>query len=347
MARAESELVFLGCYTPQGGGRGEGVVLARRDPVGGGLTVVGTAAVTESPSYLARHPRLPVLYAVNERRDGAVSAWRFDTDGALTPLAVRGTGGEEPCHLAVSPDGGHLFVANYGSGSVAVHPLDDQGVPGERSDVLRHAGHGADPDRQAGPHAHQVCPGADSASLLVVDLGIDLVGRYRLDRATGRLTATGEPLRLPAGTGPRHLARHPDGRRAYVAGELDGTVTEIVFGADGGLRTGARVPASDRGGHVQPSGIAVGADGRFLYLANRGVGTVTVFDLTDVDPRHLDEVETGGEWPRQFAFAGSHLYVADERAHQIRVFALDPSTGVPRPCGEPVEVPSPTCVLPV
>lgn len=345
--RSGGELVYLGCYTGSGGGRGEGVMLARRDPATGALRVEGTAAVTESPSYLVRHPGLPVLYAVNEHAEGTVSAWRFDPDGALTPLAVRATGGDEPCHLAVTPDGAYLLVANYGSGSVAVHPLDGAGVPGERGDLLRHSGHGPDPERQEGPHAHMVCPGGPRGEVLVVDLGTDTVTGYLPAPESGRLRPAGVRLELPPGTGPRHLARHPDGRRAYVAGELDGSVTEVVLGADGGLRAGARVPASERAGHVQPSGIAVSGDGRFLYVANRGVGTITVFDLTDVAQRYLTEVETGGEWPRQFALAGTHLYVADERAHQIRVFAVDPSTGVPQPCGEPVEVPSPTCVLPV
>ncbi|MEV4760662.1 lactonase family protein [Micromonospora sp. NPDC049559] len=338
--------VYLGCYTAESGGRGVGVVAARRDPRTGALDPLGAAAPTPSPSFLARHPRLPVLYAVNELDEGTVSAWTMHPDGTLSPLGVpRSTGGASPCHLAVSPDGGTLFSANYGSGSVCVHPIDSAGMLGERSDLLVHEGHGPDPERQEGAHAHLVSPDADGSVLLAVDLGTDSIYRYPLDGPSGRPRGAAGRTAVPPGTGPRHLARHPDGRRYYVVGELSATVLAYTREADGGLRELGGVPASAQAGHVQPSEIAVRPDGRFLYVANRGVGTLSVFALDGELPRYVTEVETGGEWPRHFALIGAHLYVADERAHAVGVFEVDPGTGVPARVGEPVEVPSPTCVL--
>ncbi|MEV4480418.1 lactonase family protein [Micromonospora coxensis] len=341
-----NEIVHVGGYTAVSGGRGDGIVAARRDPVSGALTPLGTVAVTDSPSFLVRHPALPVLYAANELAEGQVSAFGVGEHGDLTPLAVRSSGGAEPCHLAVAPDGGHLFVANYGGGSVAVLPLDARGVPGERSDLVVHEGHGPDPERQERAHCHMVSPGPGGGPLLAVDLGTDSIYRYDLDAASGRLVPRAPRVRTAAGTGPRHLARHPDGRRCWVAGELDATVTAYELTADGALHQRGRVDASGRAGHVQPSEITVGPDGRFLYVGNRGVGTVAVFALDAELPRLVAEVETGGEWPRHFVPVGEHLYVADERADMVRVFRIDPGSGVPEPVGEPVEVPSPTCVLP-
>lgn len=338
-------IVHIGGYTAETGGRGEGIVAARRDPVSGALTPLGTVAVTPAPSFLARHPALPVLYAVNELADGRVSAFRVGADGELAPLGVRPTGGAEPCHLAVTPDGGHLVVANYGGGSLAVFPLDGDGVPGERTDLVRHEGHGADPQRQEHAHCHMVSPGPAGGPLLAVDLGTDSVYRYDLDAASGRLVPRAPRLRTPAGSGPRHLARHPDGRRCWLVGELDATVAGYELTDDGVLHQRARVDASGRAGHVQPSEVAVGPQGRFLYVGNRGVGTVAVFALAGVVPELVAEVETGGEWPRHFALTGEHLYVADERADMIRIFRVDPGSGIPEPLGEPVPVPSPTCVL--
>ncbi|MFJ6165677.1 lactonase family protein [Micromonospora orduensis] len=343
---AQSEVVHIGGYTAQSGGRGSGIVAARRDPVTGALTPLGTVAVTPSPSFLARHPTRPVLYAVNELKDGEVSAWRVGSDGALDPLGSWSTGGAEPCHLAVLPDGGHLVAANYGGGSVAVFPLDAQGVPGERSDLVVHEGHGPDPERQEQAHTHMVSPGSGRGPLLAVDLGTDSVYRYDLDAATGRLVPRAPRVRTAPGTGPRHLARHPDGRRCYLVGELDGSVTAYELSDDGALHQRARVEASERSGHVQPSEVAVGPDGRFLYVANRGVGTIAVFALAGEAPELVAEVDTDGEWPRHFALIGEHLYVADERADMVRIFRRDADTGVPEPVGEPVPVPSPTCVLP-
>ncbi|MEV1331954.1 lactonase family protein [Micromonospora costi] len=338
-------VVHIGCYTAESGGRGTGIVAARRDAATGALTPLGTVATTASPSFLTRHPALPVLYAVNELSAGEVSAWRVGDDGALTPLATRATGGAEPCHLAVMPGGGHLVAANYGGGSVAVFPLDAEGVPGERSDLVVHEGHGADPQRQERAHAHMVSPDPARGPLLAVDLGTDSVYRYDLDTATGRLVPRAPRVRTAAGTGPRHLARHPDGRRCYLVGELDATVTGYEL-SDGSLHQRSRVDASGRPGHVQPSEVAVRPDGRFLYVANRGVGTIAVFDLRGERPDLVAEVDTGGGWPRHFALVDEHLYVADERADMIRVFRVDRDSGVPEAVGEPVPVPSPTCVLP-
>ena len=341
-------IVYIGCYTAESGGRGVGIGAARRDAATGALEVIGAVVNTPSPSFLARNPTLPVLYSVSELGDGLVSAWTVRPDGRLTELgAPRSTGGAFPCHVAVTPDGRALFASNYGGGSVSVHPLDRDGAPGERTDLLVHDGHGPDPDRQERAHAHMVSPEPDGTSLLAVDLGTDSVYRYDLDPATARPGPEAGRLRLAPGTGPRHLARHPDGRRCYVVGELAGTVTAYERDAAGSLRECGEVPASTRTGHVQPSEVAVRPDGRFLYVANRGAGTVAVFALDgDEPPRQVAEVDTGGEWPRHFALIGGHLYVADERAHAIRVFAVDQVTGVPAPTGEPVETPSPSCVLP-
>ncbi|WP_446216613.1 lactonase family protein [Micromonospora sp. IBHARD004] len=343
---AQAAIVHIGGYTAESGGRAAGILAARRDPASGELTPLGTAVVTASPSFLVRHPALPVLYAVNELAEGQVSAFRAAPDGDLSPLGVQPTGGAEPCHLAVAPDGRHLFVANYGGGSVAVFPLDSAGVPGERSDLVHHEGHGPDPERQEKAHCHMASPDPGAGPLLAVDLGTDSVYRYDLDAASGRLVPRAPRLRTPAGTGPRHLARHPDGRRCWLVGELDGTVTAYDLTADGALHQRERVDASGRAGHVQPSEVAVGPDGRFLYVGNRGVGTIAVFSVADGSPRLVVEVDTGGEWPRHFALTGEHLYVADERADMIRIFRVDPDTGVPAAVGEPVPVASPTCVRP-
>ncbi|GIJ27501.1 hypothetical protein Vqi01_26630 [Micromonospora qiuiae] len=340
------EVVHIGGYTAQSGGRATGIVAARRDPDTGELTPLGTVAATASPSFLARHPSRPVLYAVNELPTGEVSAWRVDGDGGLTSIGSWPTGGAEPCHLAVGADGGHLFVANYGGGSVSVFPLDAEGVPGERTDLVEHQGHGADPERQERAHTHMVSPGTGRQPLLAVDLGTDSIYRYGLDVASGRLVPRAPRVHTPSGSGPRHLVRHPDGRRCYVSGELDGSVLAYELTDDGALHQLGRVDASGRAGHVQPSELAVGADGRFLYVANRGVGTLAVFALGSGLPELVDEVATGGEWPRHFVLVGEHLYVADERADMVRTFRVDRETGVPVAIGEPMVVPSPTCVLP-
>ena len=334
------EIVYLGCYTAESGGAGEGIVAASRDPETGRLEPLGVVAHTPSPSFLTWHPTLPVLYAANEGAAGAVSGWAVDGD-TLAPRGSAETGGGSPCHLAVTGDGRHLVTTNYATGSVAVHPLDPEtGAVGERTDLIVHDGHGPDSGRQEGPHPHMVSTDPAGDGLHVVDLGTDGLYPYRVDG--GRLMPVGDPVRVAPGTGPRHVARQPDGRRAYVVGELDGMVT--AFDVDErGWHQRHRVEASIRPGDKFPSEVALA--GHFLYVATRGVDTVSVFAVDGAAPRLVAEVDSGGKWPRHFALIGDHLYVANQLGGSVAVFAVDRASGTLTPVDQPVAVGSPTCVL--
>jgi 6-phosphogluconolactonase len=340
---ANGELVFVGGYTPDKGGEGEGIALLRRDPETGVLTGAGVAARTLSPSFLAQHPTLPVLYAVNELDPGGtVSAFRVAADGALSELAVRATGGTDPAHLAVSPDGRHLLVANYSSGSVAVHALDHQGAPGERADLLELVGSGPVADRQAGPHAHMVLPVRDD--VLVADLGSDRVFRCRLDQVTGRLTMLPPAVLAEPGTGPRHLRLSPDGA-LFLVGELSGTLSWYHPSGDGHLSRAGEVSTTTQDGEHLPSEIIIRPDGRFVYVANRGPDTVSTFAWDGELAALVSEVATGGRWPRHMTLIEDHLYVANEKSHSVTTLRIDPDTGIPAPEGSPVPQGSPTCLL--
>ena len=341
---SSAEYVFVGCYTGAKGGEGDGVTLLRRDPATGELTRLGLAARTPSPSFLAQHPTLPVLYAVNELDEGTVSAFAVAPDCSLTPLAVQPTGGADPCHLAVTADGRHLVVANYSGGSVTVFPLDAEGVPGERSDLLTLSGSGPDAERQREPHAHQVRPDPNGADVLISDLGSDRVWRCRLDPVSGRLGPAEPAVEAKPGTGPRHLVRSADGA-LILAGELAANLSWYRPAGGPRLEAYGEAAVSTLPGPVYPSEVTIGRDGRFVYVANRGPDTVSAFSWDGETATLVAEVPTGGEWPRHMALIGDHLYVANERSHNVTVFRIDPDTGIPGAQGEPTGEPSPTCLL--
>ncbi|WP_246273775.1 lactonase family protein [Phytohabitans houttuyneae] len=93
------------------GGEGVGITAVRRDPATGRLDSLGVVAPTPSPSFLAWHPTLPVLYATNELDEGSVSAWAVQGETDLRPLGTSPTGGAHPCHLVVAPGGRYLSRA--------------------------------------------------------------------------------------------------------------------------------------------------------------------------------------------------------------------------------------------
>ncbi len=336
---------MIGCYTLGERGSGAGLVVTERDPDTGELWLAGPTLAVPSPSFVVRHPSLPVLYAVNEQADGALSAVALDRGGNVKPLGdytpAHGaalpswaTGGADPCHLAASPDGRWVVVANHHGGTVAVLGLDTQGIPTGRTDL------GA-----ASPASRPHHVTVNGAEVLVVDLGLDAIVRYRLDEETGTLTAHDVAVRFPPGTGPRHAARSPSGSTVYVVGEDSGTVTVLRPGPGAWDELGTVPSRTSAGAHNLPSEVAISADGRWLYVANRGPDTIAVFALDSELPRLVGEVPTGGSWPRHFALAGEHLYVANQRSHTVTVFHIDADTGLPTPAGDVFASPSPTCLL--
>jgi 6-phosphogluconolactonase len=334
-------LIYVGSYTPDAGGDGKGISVWR---VGGGRPArpaAPTAAVS-SPSYLVSHPIAAVVYTVNELDDGTVTALAVGSDGALEPVARESSGGSSPCHLALTPDARHLLCANYGSGSVAVFPVGPDGALGTRTDCVSHHGSGPDPDRQDAAHAHHVSVAA-GGEVTVVDLGTDSLYGYRLD-AGGRLAPAWSTHAGP-GTGPRHLAGGPSGYR-YVADELGSSVSVYEPGP-AGPRLVHRLPATltEPIGVNYPSEIALSADGRYVYVANRGNDTITTFAAHGASLTPVEEISTGGACPRHFTISGDVMYVANQHSDTVTVLRVDPRSGVPRPTGARIDVPTPVCVL--
>ncbi|MEO9238719.1 MAG: beta-propeller fold lactonase family protein, partial [Jatrophihabitantaceae bacterium] len=258
-------LLGIGCYTAESDGRGTGITLADFDRASGQLTVLDSLALA-SPSWLVWHPSRPVLYAASEIDDGQVSAVLVEK-GRLRLLASVATGGRQPCHLAISPDGRRLYAANYGSGSLAAFELAADGSIIARTDLAAHSGHGPDEDRQAGPHVHMVVLDelAEPAGELIsaVDLGIDQVVSYRLDN--GLLSAIAVTS-LPAGCGPRQLVRSAMPGRAYLVAELSGQLLTLDELGPGSFEVVATTPASEQPIRNLPAQFSLSADGRLGYL---------------------------------------------------------------------------------
>ncbi|GAA2383600.1 beta-propeller fold lactonase family protein [Nonomuraea africana] len=305
--------LFVGGYGPD---------LVTVDPE---LAVIASVAAQKA-SFLAPHPSLPVLYAVGEADNGLVSAYTVAEGGALTPLAERSSEGGQPCHLAVHPGGEVLAVANYGDGTVSLHRLDGSGAFAGEPVVLTHTGSGPVAERQECSHAHQAVFHEDV--LYVADLGTDEIRRYTPGGAAL------EPVRLPAGMGPRHLVFERG--RCHVAGELDAMVRTY----DGVWTEVAAAPASEEPGTNYPSHIDVA--GPYVYVGNRGPDTVSVLRADDL--KKVAEVPSGGSWPRHFAIDGETMYVANQTSNTVALLPL--VKGLPKPASRTFGVAAPACVLP-
>jgi 6-phosphogluconolactonase len=86
------------------------------------------------------------------------------------------------------------------------------------------------PERQSSPHAHSVTVSPDNRFVLACDLGLDKIFTYRLDPEHATLRPAVPPFTATTpGTGPRHFAFSPDGKLAFVIGEITGTLTSYRY----------------------------------------------------------------------------------------------------------------------
>ncbi len=344
-------IVYVGTYTRQ---TSKGIYAYRFDAATGGLTSIGLAAEARNPSFLAVHANQRSLYAVGEDSNGSVSAFSLDRDtGRLKPLNTVSAHGSGPCHVTLDRTGRWLFVANYGSGSIAALPVLGDGTLGDASAFVQHSGSSVIPGRQAGPHAHSVNISPDNGFLIVTDLGLDKALVYRFDVAKGTLAPNDPPFaKLTPGSGPRHLAFGRSGEFAYVLNEMTATVTTFAYDKHRGslqeMQTLSALPPGFSGTNSGAE-IAVHPGGRFLYSSNRGHDSIAVFS---VDPKKgvlktIDWVSTQGQTPRNFAIdpTGNFLLAANQNSNSIVVFRIDQKTGALIATGSVRDVPSPVSIV--
>ena len=351
---AEVQRVYFGTYT---NGASQGIYVADFDSSSGAISNLRVAAKTENPSFLAKHPALPVIYAVGEMvkepdgDGGTVSAFRMEESGELTLINRASSVGAGPCHVAVAPSGKHVAVANYGGGSVALLPIDDTGTLGKASAFIQHEGSSVNKDRQGEPHAHSVTFDASGKFLIVADLGIDKLAIYKYDAAVGSLTAA-DPAVLKPGAGPRHTKFHPTLPVLYTVNELGNSVTVFLFDAASGatkeLQTISTLPSDSKGTNTTAE-IRVHPSGRYVYASNRGHDSIAVFavDEQSGELSATGQTPTGGRTPRNFNVdpGGKYLLAANQNSDSVVTFAVDGKTGALKQVGEPLSVPMPVCVF--
>lgn len=348
--------ILFGTYTqtsPDGPHRSQGVYIYQMDPNSGELNYVSSVDGVQNPSFLDVHPTHRFLYTVNEFDQGRVSAVAIGPNlRSFTFLNSQSTGGSAPCYLSLDPAGKWLFVANYGSGSLAVFPILPDGSLGPASDFVQHQGSSANKIRQTSPFAHSILFDPTGRFVLAADLGIDRVLVYRLDESAGRLHPH-DPSGMSThpGAGPRHLVFHPNQRFLYVSNELDSTVTACSWDSGKGSLKPIQALSTLPPGFSGENGVAdirITPSGSYLYVSNRGHNSLAIYAVNSQDgtltPNGI--VSTLGNWPRNFAIdpSGAFLYAANQFSDTVVTFRVDGNTGQLIPTGQVTSVPSPVCV---
>jgi 6-phosphogluconolactonase (cycloisomerase 2 family) len=202
---------YVGGYTtPDRDGRGNGINVYRIDPLSGGWTHVQIVGGLENPSLFTLNRSGTRLYSVHGGRN-LVSAFAINrSSGMLTLLNQVDCQGSNPVDSAFDPTERFLVIGNYGSGSVAVMPVDDDGRLLPVSQLVTLEGTpGPDPKQQSSSHPHAVIFDPGGAVVVVPDKGFDRTFFFRFQDGTLRPTEQ-KWSDSALGEGQRHATFHPN-----------------------------------------------------------------------------------------------------------------------------------------
>lgn len=331
---------------------GAGIRCAKLD-LDSGEIVFGPALGEINPSFLARDDEAGLLWAITEpEMGGEILCCRVDDLGGIRVIGRSRTGADAPCHIAIDSRRRLGFVAHYHGGAVAAVSLADPGQP-RRIALLRSPALMCGQDRgglTSQPHAS--LPIGEN-ELLVTDTGRDAVLLYKFageedDAAFDLLDAL--PLRI--GSGPRHMARRAGGDIVYVSNQNSGgvsTVTRVLTDAGPRLELRGVVRAVTLGrDRPVPSEIALHPSGGFVYMANRGDNSLSLFGV-DSETGVLSAkgcVDIRGRNPRHFAISpdGKYLIVANQDSDDLALFAVSDGGGAVVWTGKTFACATPTAI---
>jgi 6-phosphogluconolactonase len=339
-------LLYAGSYTP----KGTGISIYLMNPETGVLKYLGISPPVSNPSYIAIHPNKKFLFSVNENDDGALSSFRIKDSSTLEFINSVPSNGASPCYVSIDNSGNYLLASNYNSGSLTSVPIYPDGSIGNAVSIIRNTGKSINEERQASPHAHSIIPFLSGNLIYSADLGADLIYCYKIDTSTGQLITLSKTSITP-GSGPRHLAFHPNKKWLYEINELKATVEafqiDSVSGTLSYLQTYPLLKVKDDGSLA--ADIHITNSGRFLYASIRDPENfISIFSIDQQNGSltYTGNVSSGGKTPRNFAIdpSDTFLLAANQNSDNITIFRIEQNSGKLTKVGNAVNIPSPVCL---
>ena len=351
-----------------GGGQhwyGCALYTCRLDSDGSVIRVVSTTGLSSTaPGYLTvtrTRSGEQILYATSGEE---ISWFSIGDDGKVGLRGSAPTGSDSAAHLCTDSTARLLFTANYGSGTVSLLPIADDGALGEAKVYSQGPGAhdgaegswGEGPQfRQESSHPHGVivCDG----QLYVADLGTNQVVCWTID-FDNRTLRPASAITLHDLAGPRHIQFTSSGEVGFVLNELDNTVCVLRRdSAEGGelslVQTLSSLPQGWAEAHADPatfpnevyskpshaSELLLSPDDRFVYASNRGHDSIAVFGINASDGKltPLQFEPTRGRIPWVFCLSEDGRFVVVQNNHtracetgpdSVVVFRRDEPTGL-------------------
>jgi len=265
-----------------------------------------------------------------------IIAYREDPNsGVLTqisgsPYAV----GEGAISLVLHPSGKFFYVANPGLGGTAEDDISLFTIAsdGTLKEVTPRTPLGSSASQ---PQRLVMDPGG--AFLYVMNAsglgGPGSISVFSIDSGSGALAQLPNSP-FPIGLPPLNMQLSPSGGFLFVsvaggsAGTNNGSVA--AFSVNGGALTLVGLTSTDG---INPYGLAINSAGTYLYAANYGSNSISVFTISSAGslaPVQGSPIAAGYSAPVAMIFdpSGKYLYVANQVSNNVAAYSIS-SSGLP------------------
>ena len=304
----------------------------------GEIYTVKLALSTGALTYLT-HTRLPgldkpggamplalsrdraTLYAASRGEPFFIATFDIDAEGIPSHLGntlIK----HNLAYLQTDIHDNYLLTASFIDHQVATYLIQTDGCVSSSAQCIENI-----------QNAHMLSMGPDNKTVLGTGLSEDLIYHWQWKPSQANQTAVPpmyfvDQLQLAKGTGPRHIAYHPDQAIAYVIGERNGTVNAIGYG-ESGLQHIQMVDLPEQSEAFQAADIHITPNARFLYASEKATSTLHLFNVqADGKLTFIAQFDTENR-PRAFAITpdGNYLVAAGQYSHHIASYRIDSETG--------------------
>lgn len=339
--------ILVGTYTKK---QSEGVYELTLDTEKQTLADLTLVAKAGNPTYLALS-KAGRGYAIDAESDNGEAVGGLKVfDATVRPFKELQTAlapGTSPAYVSIDEARQLVYTANYHMGTVTVYRIQEDGTL-IQVDQIKHSGGGPRPEQQDGPHPHYADLTPDGR-LVVCDLGNDTVYIYNVSD-DGHLEEN-HRFNCARGFGPRHIVFNPTTNMAYMVGELASKVAVLAYDSNDGsltLQQGLSTIPRDWTAHNGAAAVRLSADGRFVYVSNRGYNSIAVFAVDESGTLNLiDNTPTEGDFPRDFNWDAEERFVVvvNQNTDNATLFSRDEKTGKLTKLQHDFAVPEGVCVV--
>lgn len=274
----------------------------------------------EDPSFVCEGDGY--LFAATENQCCAIVSLLQREDSGFQLLDQKEIEGGLLCHITYSSKHKALFGACYETGTIFSVRVDK-----DRFGELLYHEIQKGTDSASLTRAHGVFLNKDESELITVNIALDQIYFYRIEDGSLSLK---QILKLPEGIGPRHISLSEDESLLYIITEYSNEILIYRNGTEKILVQRISTLREGFDGISNCSTLCFSKDRRYLYTANRGAQTITLFKVNaDGTLCFTDEYDCGGKHPRHMVITkdGNYLVICNQFSVNTAVFLLDKESG--------------------